>query len=413
VKKLLVRYCGWGANWPLGLLADDGRNLLFEYSTEALCEGLELSPLRLPLRPEAYGDFPGYLLRLPGLIADSLPDGWGLLLMDRYFRRLGIEPSTRSPLDRLALLGTRALGALTFEPADSFELMQSNATLLRLAREVETVHTGADVEVLKHLLVLGGSPQGARPKVLVGYDAAQGTISTVPDGMHRPYLVKFPASGEHKEVCAVEHAYCETARACGISVPETSHFDLGRAHAAFGIARFDVEADMKVPVHTLAGALHADFRVPSVDYISFLRATRAFTGDEREVVKAYDRAVFNVVFNNRDDHSKNFAFRLDRDRRWALAPAYDLTFNAGPGGEHQMDVCGEARRVDRAHVLELAAKGGIKPREANESIERMLDQVGPFEQRLRSQPVRATTVRAIVRAVDANSAALLRSASTK
>ena len=406
MKKLLVRYCGWGENWPLGQLADDGHQLLFEYSKEALREGLKLSPVRLPLREDAYGEFPRFLFRLPGLIADALPDGWGMLLMDRFFRRRGLEAATLSPLDRLAFLGERAIGALTFEPADTVELTDPDTTLLKLAEDVSTVLTGKDSEVLKDLLVLGGSPHGTRPKVLVGYNVVDGTVSTRPDTKHVPYLVKFPAKNEHKEVCAIEHAYCETARACGIEVPETRHFELGRAHAAFGIARFDIESGMRVPVHTLAGALHADFRIPSVDYINLLRVTRAFTADEREILKAYERAVFNVIFNNRDDHSKNFAFRLDQDRRWRLAPAYDLTFNSGPGGEHQMDICGEARRVTRAHLLEFAAKGGIKRGSAVASLERMLEQVGQFGPCLARQPIRHTSIRQIIKAVDANVAAL-------
>lgn len=407
MKKLRVRYRGWGEDWPLGELADDGRDLLFEYSKEALREGLELSPLRLPLRPQAYGDFPGHLLRLPGLIADSLPDGWGLLLMDRYFRRSGREPAAVSPLDRLAFLGERALGALTFEPVETVKLTRTDLTVLRLAQEVTLVMAGKDDEILKHLLVLGGSPHGARPKAVVGYSAARGTIRTDFDAEHGPYLIKFPAWNEHKEVCAIEHTYCETARACEIDVPPTKHFDLGRLHAAFGIERFDIEAGMRVPVHTLAGLLHVDFRVPAVDYVSLLRATRALTGDEREVLKAYERGVFNVLFNNRDDHPKNFAFRLDRDRRWRLAPGYDLTFNTGPGGEHQMDICGAARQVTRAHLLELAAKGGIRQRLATASLERMLEQVGPFARRLRDQPIRRATSKAILEAVHANAAGLL------
>ncbi len=406
MKKLLIRYRGWGENWPLGQLADDGRQLLFEYSKEALRGGLELSSVRLPLRLEAYGDFPGFQFRLPGLIADALPDGWGMLLMDRYFRRHGLEPAALSPLDRLAFLGERALGALTFEPANALELTETNTTLLKLAQDVTTVLTGKDADVLNDLLVLGGSPQGTRPKVLVGYNASKGTVSTVSDPNHVPYLVKFPAKNEHMEVCAIEHVYCEAARACGIEVPQTQYFELGRAHAAFGIARFDIESGMRVPIHTLAGALHADFTVPSVDYISLLRVARAFTGDEREVLKAYERAVFNAIFNNRDDHSKNFAFRLDRARRWRLAPAYDLTFNVGPGGEHQMDICGEARRVTRAHLLELAAKGGIRPSAALRSLERMLEQVGQLGPRLSNQPIRRTSIRKILQTVNANAAAL-------
>jgi serine/threonine-protein kinase HipA len=326
--------------------------------------------------------------------------------MDRYFRRRGIEPARLSPLDRLAFLGDRALGALVFEPAEQLDLTATDTTLLQIAREVETVLAGRDDEALKHLLWVGGSPHGTRPKALMGYDSARGTISTLPDTEHRPYLVKFPAQNEHKEVCAIEHAYSETARACGIEVPETQHFDLGRSHAAFGIARFDIENDERVPMHTLAGVLHADFRVPSVDYTSLLRATRAFTGDEREVVKAYERALFNVLFNNRDDHSKNFAFRLSRDRRWRLAPAYDLTFNVGSRGEHQMDICGEARQITRTHILELAAKGGVRAHAATTSLEKMLDGLGSFKRRLHDRPIRAVTIRTIVDAVSRNAAAL-------
>ena len=406
MKKLVVRYCGWGESWPIGQLADDGHEILFEYSNEALRAGLELSPIRLPVRSQAYGDFPIHLHRLPGLVADSLPDGWGLLLMDRFFRSVGIDSSTLSPLDRLAFLGARSLGALTFEPAAAVEPSPLDTTLLGLAREVKTALAGNETEVLRHLLVLGGSPHGARPKALVGFDPERRTISTVPALNHRPYLIKFPGQNEHREVCAIEHAYCETARACGLDVPATHHFDLGRTHAAFGSARFDVEDAMRVPVHTLAGALHADFRVPSVDYLSLLRATRAFTHDESEVVKAFERAVFNVLFNNRDDHCKNFAFRLGRDRRWRLAPGYDLTFNVGPGGEHQMDVCGEARRITRAHLLQLAAKGGIKPRAAVACLERLLGEVASFETRIRAQPARLTTIRTIIDRVRENQAAL-------
>jgi serine/threonine-protein kinase HipA len=130
------------------------------------------------------------------------------------------------------------------------------------------------------------------------------------------------------------------------------------------------------------------------------------TTDEREVVKAFDRAVFNVLFNNRDDHSKNFGFRLGRDRRWRLLPAYDLTYCVGPGGEHQLAVCGEARRITRQNLLDLAEQGGVKHTRADASIERILDTIDQFERTLREQPIRSATVGSIVRAVRANASAL-------
>ena len=114
MKKVHVRYEGWGENWHLGTLADDGQHLLFEYSAQALTEGLDLSPRHLPLQKQAMGDFPRHFWRLPGLFADSLPDGWGMLLMDKLFRKQGLRPEQCSPLDRLSFIGHRGLGALTY-----------------------------------------------------------------------------------------------------------------------------------------------------------------------------------------------------------------------------------------------------------------------------------------------------------
>lgn len=106
-----MHYEGWGERWLLGTLADDGRRLLFEYSAEALRQGLELSPRHLGLRAAAYGDFPDHQMRLPGLVADALPDGWGLLLMDRLFRKQGRDPVALSPLERLAFIGQRSMAS--------------------------------------------------------------------------------------------------------------------------------------------------------------------------------------------------------------------------------------------------------------------------------------------------------------
>ena len=149
MKRLAVHYCGWGEDWPLGLLADDGTTLLFEYAPEALAQGLELSPLHLKLRATAYGGFPPHLLRLPGLIADSLPDGWGLLLMDRLFRQQGLRHP--GPLDRLAFIGDRAMGALRFVPAAEPDAEEPDWNLLALAKESERALAGEAGAALREL----------------------------------------------------------------------------------------------------------------------------------------------------------------------------------------------------------------------------------------------------------------------
>ncbi|TAK86127.1 MAG: type II toxin-antitoxin system HipA family toxin [Aquabacterium sp.] len=391
MRQLAVHYCGWGEDWPLGLLADDGGTLLFEYTPQALAQGLELSPLHLKLRAAAYGGFPPHQHRLPGLLADSLPDGWGLLLMDRLFRQQGLRHP--GPLDRLAFIGERAMGALRFVPAAQPDAEEPDWNLLALAQESERALAGNADDALRELALAGGSPQGARPKALVQYDAATGQVSTRAEAPGEPWLVKFPAQGEHKEACAIERMYADLARDCGLEMPASAWFDLSPKLAAFGVARFDREQGLRVPMHSLAGLLHADFRLPgSADYTTLLRATRLLTRDEREVHKAYERAVFNVLFHNRDDHPKNFAWRLGRDRRWRLAPAFDLSFSDGPRGQHHMDVCGEADAVGRAHLLRLAAEGGVAVKVAEKVIGRMLEQAEGVLQRAAGFAIRRGTV---------------------
>jgi serine/threonine-protein kinase HipA len=395
-----VLYQGWGENWPLGTLADDGQQLLFEYSPQALAEGLSLSPRYLPLQKQAIGHFPPHQWRLPGLFADSLPDGWGMLLMDKLFRKQGIRLEQFSPLDRLSFIGHRGMGALTYEPDTQGDVLADTVDLVALAQETVLVLQGADTETLQRLALLGGSPQGARPKVLVFYDPASARISTTPMHAGSGWLVKFQAMGEHKEVCAIEAFYAQLARACGLDVPDTHVFDLSAKQAALGIERFDLVQGQRVPIHSLAGFLHADFRIPSaVDYTTFLRATRMITRDEREVQKAFERAVFNVLFHNRDDHPKNLAFRMDAQRHWKLAPCFDLTYSQGPGGEHQMDVCGEGLNIQRSHLMQLAQNGGLDQRWALQRLDGMLDVVDQWRELVSGFDIRQRTAQAILQSV--------------
>ena len=406
MKKLSVLYKGWGESWLLGTLADNGRELLFEYSPQALAQGLELSPRYLKLKAGAYGDFPAHLERLPGFIADALPDGWGLLLMDKQFRRAGRLPASISVLDRLAFIGDRAMGALAFEPADEGEIEPQDVSLLTLAKEIRQVVAGDETVALAQLALLGGSPQGARPKVLVNYAVETGSLSCDSNAAGVPWLIKFPAQNEHKEVCAIEVLYAKLATDCGIEMPQTRYFDINSSLAAFGIARFDRQEGVRVPMHTLAGLLHSDFRIPSVDYTTFLRATRFFTRDEREVKKAYLRCVFNVVMHNRDDHAKNISYRLTQDRQWKLSPGYDLTFSSGPGGEHQMDVCGEGNKPGKAHLLRLAKEAEVNEIEANRAIEAVRTVAQRFTEEAKAFPIRKTSVKNIEALIKVNLARL-------
>ncbi|MBP0712017.1 type II toxin-antitoxin system HipA family toxin [Burkholderia sola] len=386
IERIDVYYDGWGEHWLWGSMvsttAITGRPLIvFEYSDDARKRGLELSSYALPLHgARLRKDFPSHQLGLPGPVYDALPDGWGMLLMDRWFKRRGLNAARIGPLERLAYIGNHAMGALSFEPvALEIRAPQPDIPLDRLAAEVQEVLNGEGGEFLHQLLQVGGSPQGARPKALVYRDPQSGVFTTAAVAGFEAWLVKFPARQEHPEVCAIEMVYAECLRMCGIETPDTLHFDLPDGMAAFASRRFDRRDGLRVPMQSVAAFTGADYTTPgALDYVNFLRATHMCTNDVREKARALERAVFNVAFNNRDDHPKNFAYVMSRSGQWTLAPAYDVTFCEGPGGYHQMDVMGEALRVDRAALVGLAKEAELSAAAAGDMIDAMCGVASQF-----------------------------------
>jgi serine/threonine-protein kinase HipA len=378
IKRLAVFLDFGGGRHPLpvgGMLRTSDGAVHFEFDPAFFSSGLSLSPFRLamtpgPKRPRgaALEHFDG----LFGVFADSLPDGWGLLLMSRALKKAGLRYEDMTPLDRLSFVGTRGMGALIYQPvfdgtpADSGD---AAVDLPALAAEAERVMAGEDGEVLRQLAALGGTAGGARPKVLVGVGVGpeEGRIVAGVDRLpthYEPWIVKFRGRDEPQDAGIVEWAYAQTATRVGLEMEATRLFTGGDA-PWFGTRRFDrLAGGERLHAHTACGLLHAHFREPSLDYETLLKATSALTRRADDLVAAFRMAAFNIVFHNRDDHSKNFSFLMDATGTWRLAPAYDLTYNRGPGGEHTTSVLGEGRAPGREHLLRLADGVGIPKREA-------------------------------------------------
>ncbi|MEL4013742.1 type II toxin-antitoxin system HipA family toxin [Dryocola clanedunensis] len=379
LRSLEIVYRGWGEEWIVGRLVEGTvrGHWLFEYTAEALERGIELSPLQVPLSTETYADFERHQDRLPGFVADSLPDGWGRLLTDRLLRRNQLEPARVSVLDRLALLGENTMGALTYRPLMSLPDNQQDEynihNLLDLAQQVREEVTGQDSEALRELVRLGGSPHGARPKAVVNYNPGSGEMGTTPFSGSEAWLVKFPSALEESWVCAMEEVYARMARQAGIAFPESQYFPLSDGLAAFGVHRFDRQGELRIPVMSMAGALHADFRLPSLDYSQVLKATSLITRSAAEKEIQARRMVFNVLMNNRDDHAKNFSFILNAEDEWEVSPAYDLTFQDGPGGEHQTAVMGYGRNITRSMMVKAGESAGIPANTMKSIIDEVAD----------------------------------------
>ena len=407
MKELKVTYRGFGASIEVGTLADDGVDVLFQYSPQAIAARLELSPIRLPLRTAAYPDQQtqfANLQRVPGLLYDSLPDSWGFRLMNQRLRAKGIDVGKVSTLDRLAYLGENTMGALTYSPASENLTDLKDLTLVELASEVQSLLADDSHEVIDEIARAGGSPGGARPKALVHFNPNTVHMSTKSFDGSEPWLIKFPASDDAADSCALEELYARMAASCDMGMTDTKFFEMKSGLTAFATKRFDRQGLHRVHVHSLAGLLQVNFQIPSVGYEDFFKATRRLTRDNRELKKAVQRCAYNVLMSNRDDHAKNLSFMLNQDGSWKLAPPFDLTYCPGYKGEHFMDVLGEGKAPGREHVVKAALSAGLPAKDTQAIIDEMLSRLTDdvFQSLAKELPIQAKTVKLVAKAIDGN-----------
>lgn len=356
----------------VGRLAMVNRRIYFEYDPAFLSSGLEISPFKLPPKPGALPCDEMVFDGLFGVFNDSLPDGWGRLLLDRQMRHHGVAPALLTPLDRLTHVGAHGMGALVYAPDASVHVVQPEAINLdQLSAETGAVLEGASGDVFAELLALSGSSAGARPKVMVGVSKDHKHIMHGQHPLPKHYghwMVKFASSTDVQDMGAIEYAYSLMARAAGLAMMPTYLFPANTGAGYFGVQRFDRQGDKRTHMHTVAGLLHADHRLPSLDYEQIMRATLALTRNIQEAEKMLCMAAFNAFAHNRDDHAKNFSFLMDARGGWRVAPAYDLTFSGGPGGEHSTTIMGEGKNPGKEHLMQLAEKFGISKTRAARSI---------------------------------------------
>ena len=310
---------------PVGTLQRDPANgvCVFEYDKGWLANGFSLSPTELPLQSGLfYADkdkFGGGF----AVFEDSLPDGYGLYLLDRMLRKQNTSLMELNPLQRLSIIGTAGMGALTYLPMmtgfHAQKELEDIAQLDHLQEEALKVLSEKGVGDESYLYYNSANSGGARPK----------TALRSRDGSH--WLVKFRHVYDPEDIGKSEFLYMKTARACGITIPRIGLVK----DRYFAIERFDFAPDgKKRHVVTAAALLKTDFRKQDVDYINLLALTGYLTQDPGQVEEMFRRMVMNLVAVNKDDHSKNFSF-LCEDGKWSLAPAYDITYSPlGSNGEH-------------------------------------------------------------------------------
>lgn len=344
INSLTVKY----HHRTVGIMAEtkDGKGA-FQYDREWIADGFSLNPFSLPLDDRVFLPKKDVFEGLFGVFADSLPDGWGRLLVDRMLLSEKISPASVRAVTRLGIVGSTGMGALEYFP----ELMRfeekEKLDFDRLSGECEKILQEEESAEMDTLFCLGGSSGGARPKVLVQMG-------------RESWIVKFPSSFDRKSIGEEEYRYMKCAEKCGISVSQARLFPSKIGRGYFGTKRFDRTEKGKVHMATVSGLLETSHRVPNLDYHDLMKLTWILTKDHSQMEEMYRRMCFNVFAHNRDDHSKNFSFLYDEEeRRWKLSPAYDLTYSNSVGGEHATCINGNGRNPGIGDLLAVGKAAGL------------------------------------------------------
>ncbi len=341
-------------NRSVGILAlTSDRKVAFEYSSEWLETGFSISPFSLPLKKQVFLPTKDYFHGVFGVFSDSLPDAWGRLLLERFLQKNGESIDSLMVLDRLAIVGESGMGALCYYPKREIQNEQRTENLDELARQCEKLLNTEYSDKLDELYQLGGTSGGARPKIMTEINGES-------------WIIKFPAHVDGKNIGVMEYDYAQCAKSCGIEMSEVRLFPSSYCGGYFGTKRFDRigsgKDQKRVHMLTAAALLELDFEQPSLDYHALMKLTKILTdNNQKDIDNMFRRMCFNVFAHNRDDHSKNFTYLYEPDKKqWRLSPAYDLTYSNTYYGEHTTTVDGNGRNPGLKEIVSVGTAAGMK-----------------------------------------------------
>lgn len=393
----------WGT--PVGYVSmtPDEQFARFEYDPGFANFGIELAPLRIPVRPNRIYQFPDLHPRsfhgLPGLLADSLPDKYGNRLINVWLSRTGRRPESFNAVDRLCYTGRRGMGALEFEPSTGSDTAQDKQIemqqLIALASmafaDKATLDTqfatDNEKQALLDILSVGTSAGGARAKAVIAFNPETRQVRSgqldLQSGFEH-WLIKFDGvafSGDWGVVDPsgyglLEYSYYLMAKACGIDMMESRLLsENGRNH--FMTRRFDRDGTgRKSYIQTFAALQHFDYyESGAYSYEQLIMTMRELGMTQTAIEEQFRRIVFNLVGCNQDDHVKNFAFTMDRQGKWGIAPAYDLCHSEGSDFTrfHQLSLNGKTTGFTRDDLKALARYAGLPRGRDRAILEKTID----------------------------------------
>ena len=340
----------------VGYLKQEDDTIAFQYAESWVKDGFSISPLSLPLSDKVYISSSAHFEGTYGVFYDSLPDGWGALLTSRSLQKIGVNYERLPVLTKLSLISKQGKGALEYRPSQMKEVHEIQYDLDEIAEQVRKIEENEDGD-LDQIYNHAGSSGGARPKINYLYEGEE-------------WIVKFPAVSDGKDAGYNEYLANQTAERSQINVNQYKLFPSERCKGYYGAKRFDRKKGRKVHMISLSALLETDYRIPNLDYMHLFQVIRKIGCDAGDISEGYRRMCFNVLYKNRDDHGKNFAFLYDEDRKgYVLSPFYDITETANKY-EQEMTVLGN-KNPTQEDLIRLAERIKMKPEEYRKIIEQV------------------------------------------
>lgn len=393
-----------GEKVKVGELAQNRQGIFFAYDASYIAKFPNLSPFKLAMKTELQVALTSIFNGLFGVFADCLPDGWGLLLQDRFFANYGLPTRQISPLDRLALVGNNAIGALSFMPEINNQAVNEQLDLFVLGQNAQQIFEGQTDQVLQELM-RAGSSGGARPKAQIFMPKGQNSICrTQSQPQDEAWIVKFTSQSlplQHEEGL-LEAVYLTLAEQAGLS-PVNWQLLTQENYHWLAVKRFDYVAQQvgRIHTHSLSGLLDASHQLPSVDYFDLIKATKLLCKSRSASQLQFRRAIFNLFALNQDDHAKNWAFMQNEQGEWQPSPAYDITFSPLRYGEHSMGFKQYGKAPPLKVIQELAEIAGFNRwNEAKQVIEEVVESISTFAKIAQDFPIRPQTISMVQKALD-------------
>lgn len=398
----------WGTNVG-AVIWDDKRDLaIFEFDKKFITREIDLAPITMPLEQLKRGNriysFPQLneitFKKLPGMLADSLPDKFGNKLINLWLAQTGRSQNDFTPVERLCYVGKRAMGALEFKkalikestPQEEIQLSELVSIANKVMAQKEVLDTSfkiGETKALEQIIAVGTSAGGMRPKAVIAIHKKDNKIISGHARSNKDYehwILKFDGVqdeifGDPKSYGIIEYIYYKMAIDAHIEMTRCKLLKEGsRSH--FMTKRFDRRNGKKIHMQTLTGIAHYDFNdIGSTSYEQLFQIMRRLKLGNDEMEQMYRRLVFNIVGRNQDDHTKNISFLLAENESWKLSPAYDMTYSYNPikgrnTNKHQMSVNGKRENIDKKDLLKIAQDIDIK--KPNEIIDQVKEAVSQW-----------------------------------